>query len=89
MYIITCVWQRTITLTFLLQSAQKATQLALTAFGRLDGAVINHGALSPMTRLENASVEEWKALYDANLFSALALVSSYHATSLLRSVSGY
>ena len=28
-----------------------------------------------MTRIENASVEEWKKLYDANFFSALALVS--------------
>jgi hypothetical protein len=28
-----------------------------------------------MTRIENASIEEWKKLYDANFFSALALVS--------------
>lgn len=28
-----------------------------------------------MTRLADASVEEWKKLYDVNLFSALALVS--------------
>ncbi len=31
-----------------------------------------------MTRIENASVEEWKKLYDANFFSALALVSPDH-----------
>lgn len=37
--------------------------------------VVNHGVLSPMTRIEDASVEEWKKLYDANFFSALALVS--------------
>jgi hypothetical protein len=30
-----------------------------------------------MTRIENASVEEWKKLYDANFFSALALVSGH------------
>jgi NAD(P)-dependent dehydrogenase (short-subunit alcohol dehydrogenase family) len=46
-------------------------------FGRIDGVVVNHGVLSPMTRIENASVEEWKKLYDANFFSALALVSQY------------
>lgn len=57
------------------QASQKATQLAISKFGRLDGMVINHGALSPMTRLADASVEEWKRLYDVNFFSALALVS--------------
>ncbi|KAK0749607.1 hypothetical protein B0T18DRAFT_427701 [Schizothecium vesticola] len=56
------------------EASQKATQLAISKFGRLDGVVINHGALSPMTRLADASVEEWKRLYDVNLFSALALV---------------
>ncbi|KAK0656500.1 hypothetical protein B0T16DRAFT_425063 [Cercophora newfieldiana] len=55
-------------------SAARATELAIKSFGRLDGVVINHGELSPITRLENASVDEWKALYDVNLFSALALV---------------
>ncbi|KAK3941936.1 hypothetical protein QBC46DRAFT_381314 [Diplogelasinospora grovesii] len=57
-----------------LDNASKATELAIKSFGRLDGVIVNHGVLSPMTRLENASIEEWKALYDANFFSALALV---------------
>ncbi|KAK1826676.1 hypothetical protein QBC39DRAFT_363737 [Podospora conica] len=56
------------------EASLKATQLAISTFGRLDGVVINHGALSPMTRLADASIEEWKRLYDVNLFSALALV---------------
>jgi NAD(P)-dependent dehydrogenase (short-subunit alcohol dehydrogenase family) len=47
----------------------------MLTFGRIDGVIINHGVLSPMTRIEDASVEEWKKLYDANFFSALALVS--------------
>lgn len=47
----------------------------MLTFGRLDGVVVNHGVLSPITRLADSSVEEWKKLYDANLFSALALVS--------------
>ncbi len=47
----------------------------MVTFGRIDGVIINHGVLSPMTRIEDASVEEWKKLYDANFFSALALVS--------------
>ena len=57
------------------QASQKATQLAIERWGRLDGVVINHGALSPMARLADASIEEWKTLYDVNFFSALALVS--------------
>lgn len=55
-------------------SAPRLTQLALDKFGKLDGVVINHGALSPMTRLADSSVQEWKNLYEANFFSALALV---------------
>ncbi|KAK3298251.1 uncharacterized protein B0H64DRAFT_70125 [Chaetomium fimeti] len=54
-------------------TAWKVTELAVLTFGKIDGVVVNHGMLSPMTRLENASVEEWKKLYDANFFSALAL----------------
>ncbi|KAL2142439.1 hypothetical protein VTI28DRAFT_1148 [Corynascus sepedonium] len=54
-------------------AARRATELAILTFGRIDGVVVNHGVLSPMTRIENASIEEWKKLYDANLFSALAL----------------
>jgi len=57
------------------QASQKAIQLAIERWGRLDGVVINHGALSPMARLADASIEEWKKLYDVNFFSALALVS--------------
>jgi NAD(P)-dependent dehydrogenase (short-subunit alcohol dehydrogenase family) len=58
-----------------IQTPWRAKELAVLTFGRIDGVVVNHGVLSPMTRIENASVEEWKKLYDANFFSALALVS--------------
>jgi NAD(P)-dependent dehydrogenase (short-subunit alcohol dehydrogenase family) len=37
--------------------------------------VVNHGVLTPITRLADASLEEWRKLYDINLFSGLALVS--------------
>ncbi|AEO65068.1 uncharacterized protein THITE_2111657 [Thermothielavioides terrestris NRRL 8126] len=55
-------------------TAWRATELAVLTFGRVDGVVVNHGVLSPMTRIEDASVEEWRKLYEANFFSALALV---------------
>ena len=48
--------------------------LAIATFGRLDGLVINHGMLAPMTRLVDADIDDWKKLYDINLFSALAFV---------------
>jgi NAD(P)-dependent dehydrogenase (short-subunit alcohol dehydrogenase family) len=50
--------------------------LALQEFGRLDGLVVNHGILTPIKRIEDSTVEEWKKIYDANLWSALALVSA-------------
>lgn len=54
-------------------AAYKVTNTAMLHFGGIDAVIINHGALSPMTRVANASIEDWKALYDANFFSALAL----------------
>ncbi len=69
--------QHTCGILTLFKTAWKVKELAILTFGRIDGVVVNHGVLSPMTRLENASVEEWKKLYDANFFSALALVSRH------------
>lgn len=48
--------------------------LAVKTFGQLDGVVVNHGALTPITRLANSSIEDWKKHYDINVFSGLALV---------------
>ncbi|KAK4172469.1 putative oxidoreductase [Triangularia setosa] len=54
-------------------TAYKLKELALLHFNHINAVIINHGALSPMTRIANSSIEEWKALYDANFFSALTL----------------
>ncbi|KAK3331032.1 hypothetical protein B0H66DRAFT_85516 [Apodospora peruviana] len=54
-------------------AASKVTQLAIQSFGKVHGVVVNHGVLSPIARIEDASIEEWKKLYDANFFSALAI----------------
>jgi len=59
------------------QVAPKLTELALKAFGKLDGIIVNHGVLSPMTRIADSDIAAWKKLYDANLFSALALVKMH------------
>lgn len=48
----------------------------MTAFGRVDGLVINHGILSPR-RVAEASPEEFRHVYDVNVFSYLAMVSPH------------
>src|SRR5438034_1949213 len=54
---------------------QEAVSLALKAFGRLDGMVINHGILEPIARLEGADLEVWKRGFDVNFISAVGFVS--------------
>lgn len=68
------------------ENAPKVTDLALKSFGQLDGIVINHGVLSPMKRVADSTAEEWRKLFDANFFSAIALVKE--AIPLLRETNG-
>jgi NADP-dependent 3-hydroxy acid dehydrogenase YdfG len=61
------------------------TRLAVKSFGRLDGLVINHGALVT-SRLGNTPMDTFKNLYDVNVFSCLAVVGndlSYLALGLV------
>ncbi|KAL7620949.1 hypothetical protein AAE478_008260 [Parahypoxylon ruwenzoriense] len=57
-----------------LKVAPRIIESALKAFGRIDGIVVNHGVLSPITRISESSPEEWRHAYDVNVFSALALI---------------
>lgn len=59
------------------ETATELAELAVKTFGRIDGLVINHGVLNPMSRLENASIDEWKENYNINVFSGLALVGFF------------
>ena len=54
---------------------QRAAELAQNEFGQLDGIVLNHGMLAPVTRIADTKVEEWQNTFDVNLFSAIELVS--------------
>ncbi|KAI0600644.1 hypothetical protein F4775DRAFT_544813 [Biscogniauxia sp. FL1348] len=56
------------------KTAPKVVESAVKTFGRIDGIVINHGVLQPLTRLFEADVEEWRRAYDINVFSAVALL---------------
>ena len=55
--------------------AQKAVKSALEAFGKLDGLILNHGMMDPVTKIETSDVEEWRKLFDVNFFSLVAFVS--------------
>ena len=45
------------------------------AGGQIDGLVLNHGTLEPVTRVADGSIEAWKRGFDVNFFSAVAWVS--------------
>ena len=57
-----------------LSIAKRATDLAITEFGQIDGLVINHAVFSPATKIADSKVEDWKHHFDVNLFSAITLV---------------
>lgn len=58
-----------------LSLAKKAVESATEVFGKLDGLIINHGMMDPVTKIETSDIEEWKKLFDVNFFSAVAFVS--------------
>ncbi|EHA26103.1 hypothetical protein ASPNIDRAFT_171497 [Aspergillus niger ATCC 1015] len=43
---------------------QKAVDLALRSFGRLDGMVLNHGMLGQVGKVKDADFEQWKHGFD-------------------------
>lgn len=53
----------------------KAAEAAQSRWKQLDGLVINHGILEPVERISQGSAEEWRHLFDVNVFSAIAMVS--------------
>ena len=55
--------------------AQKAVDVTIQEFGRIDGIVINHGVLAPVKSVADCDIEAWKHNFDVNFFSAVAFVS--------------
>ena len=55
---------------------QKAVDLAMSTWGRLDGLVINHGTLAPVKRVSEMNPLEVRSAFDVNFFSAIAVVKS-------------
>ncbi|KAL5043606.1 hypothetical protein BDW71DRAFT_199664 [Aspergillus fruticulosus] len=56
--------------------AQKAVDLALKSFGRIDGLVLNHGILGQVGKIATADIEEWKKGYNVNFFSLVSFVQA-------------
>lgn len=54
--------------------------MAVKTFGKVDGLIINHGVLAPK-KLADVSLEEFKEVYDVNVFSYLATVRNLRAVS--------
>lgn len=57
-----------------LSLGQKAVDLAIKKWGRLDGVIINHGQVEPVGKVADADVEAWKRSFDINAFSYIAMV---------------
>ncbi|KAK9775204.1 putative NAD(P)-binding protein [Seiridium cardinale] len=57
-------------------TSPKIIQAAIKAFGSIDGIVINHGVLTPLSKIADVDIEEWNRSYDINVTSAVALVKA-------------
>lgn len=55
-------------------TVQKAIDVALTQFGQIDSIVANAGVLDPVGAINATSIDDWKKLYDVNLFSIVQLI---------------
>ncbi|KAI3054649.1 hypothetical protein CBS147343_10965 [Aspergillus niger] len=55
---------------------QKAVDLALRSFGRLDGMVLNHGMLGQVGKVKDADFEQWKHGFDVNFISLVAFIKA-------------
>ncbi|WPG99918.1 Hypothetical protein R9X50_00273900 [Acrodontium crateriforme] len=65
---------------------EKAVELAKQQWQRLDGVIVNHGVLDPVKRVVASSADEWRAAFDVNFFSAVAMAKA--AIPELRKTSG-
>lgn len=68
------------------QVADQAVALALSTFSRIDGLLLNHGTLDPVTSVASASAAAWRASFDTNFFSIVAFVTA--ALPALRATQG-
>jgi len=65
---------------------KQAVDLATSKWSKVDGVIVNHGALAPVKRVSDTDAEEWRSSFDINVFSAVALVKA--ALPALRATNG-
>jgi len=58
-----------------LSLGQAAVDLALSAFGRLDGLIVNHGTLGEVKRIADCDPVAVRETFNINFISAVACVS--------------
>ncbi|KLJ10088.1 oxidoreductase [Blastomyces silverae] len=55
---------------------ERAVEVAIKRFGRLDGLVLNHGTLGPVTRLVDCELREWREGVEVNFISVLGFLKA-------------
>ncbi|KAL9596550.1 MAG: hypothetical protein Q9219_005728 [cf. Caloplaca sp. 3 TL-2023] len=55
---------------------EKAVDMSVSKWGKLDGMVLNHGVLGPVDRIANNHPEDWRSCFDVNLFSSIAFITA-------------
>lgn len=56
------------------ETSKMAVELAVSKFGQLNSIIANAGVLEPVGSIDSITVDEWKKLYDINLFSIVELI---------------
>lgn len=62
--------------------AQKAVDVAVKYFGGLNGVIVNHGAMLPVQKLADCSLQDWNTSLNINFLSAVAFVGRNIAASI-------
>jgi NAD(P)-dependent dehydrogenase (short-subunit alcohol dehydrogenase family) len=55
--------------------SQRAVDIAVSAFGKVDGLIVNHGILGEVARIADCDPAGIRKTFDVNFFSAIACVS--------------
>ncbi|PGH17478.1 hypothetical protein AJ79_01078 [Helicocarpus griseus UAMH5409] len=56
--------------------AERAVGVAVRVFGGLDGMIVNHGTLGPVTRLVDCDLEAWRKGVEVNFISVVGFVKA-------------
>lgn len=59
-----------------LSLGEKAVDVAVKRWERLDGIIINHGQVEPVQRIADADLNAWKEAFDVNFLSAVSMVKA-------------